>query len=207
MSYFSRLRPRHLPDFAAIWRNRTRDEKAKIHDEHLGAVEAYVDGLVEAELRDISSSAQRLPPTCSRVGDEVAHHSGLPVNAGYFKTVQARRPGACGDGAGLGDEDIALEAESLGARKIEHIGRAVQVGISAKAGWTFSVARNSSENANCEHGELERGRWAGGERKRRGAELRIRHRKRLARDRVMKEIGMAKERDCRWPIWTTNMSS
>jgi hypothetical protein len=44
---------RHLPDFAAIWRNRPRDEKAKIHDEHLGAAEANVDGLVEA-VGDIS---------------------------------------------------------------------------------------------------------------------------------------------------------
>src|SRR5258708_27918795 len=44
---------RHLPDFAAIWRNRPRDEKAKIRDEHLGAAEANVGGLLES-VRDIS---------------------------------------------------------------------------------------------------------------------------------------------------------
>ena len=41
-------RMRDLPDFAAIRFNRCRGENAKIHDEHLGATEAYVDWLVEA---------------------------------------------------------------------------------------------------------------------------------------------------------------
>ena len=39
---------RDLPDFAAIRCNRCGGENAKIHDEHLGATEAYVDWLVEA---------------------------------------------------------------------------------------------------------------------------------------------------------------
>src|SRR6516165_9025096 len=39
---------RDLPDFAAIRCNRCRGENAKIHDEHLGATEAYVDWLIEA---------------------------------------------------------------------------------------------------------------------------------------------------------------
>jgi hypothetical protein len=41
---------RHLPDFTGIRRKRLRDRggKAKIHDKHFGAMEANVDGLVEA---------------------------------------------------------------------------------------------------------------------------------------------------------------
>jgi hypothetical protein len=39
---------RDLPDFAAIRCNRGWGENAKIHDEHLGATEAYVDWLVQA---------------------------------------------------------------------------------------------------------------------------------------------------------------
>jgi hypothetical protein len=110
---------RHFPDFAAIRRIRRRGENAKIHDENLRAAEAYVDGLVESPGRK---------DYCRRgVGDEVAHLPGAPVNSGYLETGQARRPGALGEGAGLGDEDITLVAEIVGARKIEHIGRGVQL--------------------------------------------------------------------------------
>ena len=112
---------RHIPDFAAIRQRRRRVGNAKIHDEHLGAVEAYVDGLVEA------ASCKDYCRRVRGMGDEVGHHPAAPVNAGYLKTVQARRPGACGDGAGLSDEDIALVAEIRTAREIEHIGRGVQL--------------------------------------------------------------------------------
>ena len=115
----------HLPDFAAVWRNRPGDEKAKIHDEHFGSAEAYVDGFVEA-VEDISGRKD-YRRRVHGVSDEVAHHPGAPVNAGDFKTGQACRPGAGRNGAGLGDEDITLEAKSLCAGEIEHIGRGVQL--------------------------------------------------------------------------------
>ena len=111
---------RHLPDFAAIWRNRPWDEKTEIHDEHLRAAEANVDGLVEA-VEDITRRKD-YRRRVRGVSDEVAHHPGPPVNAGDLKASQARRPGARRNGAGLGDEDIALEAKRLGAGEIEHIG-------------------------------------------------------------------------------------
>src|SRR5258707_13215381 len=109
---------RHLPDFAAVGRNRPGDEKAKIHDEHLGTAEAYVNGLVEA-VEDISRRKD-YRRRVRGVSDEVAHHPGPPVNAGDFKTSQACGTGAWRNGAGLGNEDIALEAKSLSAREIEH---------------------------------------------------------------------------------------
>jgi hypothetical protein len=119
-------RIRHHPDFAAIRDRRRWGKNAKVHDEHLRAAESYVDGLVEAVRHKDRSLHRRAGRRRAGVGDKVAHHPAIPVNAGYLKTVQARCPGARGDGAGLGDEDIAHEAESPRTRKIEHIGRGVQ---------------------------------------------------------------------------------
>jgi hypothetical protein len=75
---------RHFPDFAAIWRNRPWDEKAKIHDEHLTAAEAYVNWLVEA-VGDISRRKDDRRRVHG-VSDKVTHHPSAPVNAGDFKT-------------------------------------------------------------------------------------------------------------------------
>ena len=112
---------RHLPDFSTIRRRRRRVGNAKIHDEHFRATEAYVDGFVEASNR----KDDRL--IVAGVCDEVAHIPSAPFNASHLEAGQRRRPGARGDGAGFGDEDIALVAESRGAREIKHIGRAVVV--------------------------------------------------------------------------------
>src|SRR5215468_8010094 len=78
---------RHLPDFAAIRDlHRRPGANAKIHNKHLGATEAYVDGLVEA-IGD--------KDYCGRVRgvrDEVGHEPSFSVDAGYFIAGQARRP-------------------------------------------------------------------------------------------------------------------
>src|ERR1700758_2091947 len=76
-----RLLVRHLPDFAAVRHiGKPGQEVAKIHDKHLGATEAYVDGLVEA-IGDKDCCVR-----VRRVRDEVGHDPSLPVNAGYFIT-------------------------------------------------------------------------------------------------------------------------
>ena len=64
------------------------------------------------------------------VEDEVAHLSGVPVNAGYLKSNPTRRPGARRAGASLADKDIAFESEGPRARKIKHIARSVVFNLS-----------------------------------------------------------------------------
>src|SRR6516164_293874 len=173
-----------LPDFASIWRDWRGGEDAEIHNEHLGAAEAYVDRLVEAvELKDNVQLVRG-------VSDEIAHLPGLPVNAGYFKSGQVRRPGSCRDGAGLGNEDVALEAESPGAGEIKHISRGVKL--------NFCEGRFDLQFRPklVRKGELraERGYGRGWSREF-GTESRIRHRKWLAGGRIVKVIRMSKELD------------
>src|SRR5262249_29899916 len=146
--------------------------------------EAYVDRLVEAVgLKDNVLLVRG-------VSDEIAHLPGLPVNAGYFKSGQARRPGSCRDGAGLGNEDVALEAESLGAGEIKHISRGVKL--------NFCEGRFDLQFRPklVRKGELraERGYGRGWSREF-GTESRIRHRKWLAGVRIVKVIRMSKELD------------
>jgi len=112
---------RHLPDFTAVRRGRSWVGHSKINDEHFGAAEAYVDRLVEAiGHKDVFFRVLG-------VRDEVAHQPSVPVNTGYFIPGQDSRPRAWRQRVGLGDEDIALMAERVALREIEHIGRALHV--------------------------------------------------------------------------------
>src|SRR6516162_1810747 len=177
-----------LPDFASIWRDWRGGEDAEIHNEHLGAAEAYVYRLVEAVgLKDNALLVRG-------VSDEIAHLPGLPVNAGYFKSGQARRPGSCRDGAGLGNKDVALEAESLGAGEVKHISRGVQLNF-CEGRFDLQVRPKLVRKGELRAGRLEYGRRWRREWERFGTEFRIRHRKWLAGGRIVKEIRMSKELD------------
>jgi len=97
----------------------------KINDEHLGTAEVDIDGPVQSVgFKDGRPARWCVVGAC--VDDEVAHFSGLPVNAGYLISSEIRRPGARRAGASLADKDIAFESEGLRAREIKHIGRTVK---------------------------------------------------------------------------------
>ena len=141
---------RHLPDFAAIRRRRCRVGNAKIHDEHFGATEAYVDGLVEAINRKDCNGRLR------RVVAWVMKSLTLPLPRSMratLKPVKVSAPVPVGMEPVSAMKMSPLKPKSSVREKSNILAEPWLSGISAKAGWTFSVARNSSEKANCGHGE------------------------------------------------------
>src|SRR5262249_60328637 len=132
-------------------------------------------------------------PLVRGVSDEIAHLPGLPVNAGYFKSGQVRRTGSCRDGAGLGNKDVALEAESPGAGEIKHISRGVKLNF-CEGRFDLQARPKLVRKGELRAGRLEYGRGWRREGEGVGAELRSRHRKGLAGDRVVKENRVSQER-------------
>src|SRR5262249_58620937 len=123
-------------------------------------------------------------PLVRGVSDEIAHLPGLPVNAGYFKSGQVRRRGSCREGAGLGNEDVALEAESPGAGEIKHISRGVKLNF-CEGRFDLQARPKLVRKGELRAGRLEYGRGWRREWERVGTEFSIRHQQWFAGERIV----------------------